>query len=151
MFPYACHRVLFVSICTSVRGLLLFVAHQINSRRGKRGKLPDEQRLLRKILYNYDTAARPVYNASHTVTVQFGLTLTQISDMVCRLVLLLNWVFFFLTNFSWSSSMVSLTCSVFHDYDTYVHILYISFIEICVLICYPPGALCCMSTALHSF
>ena len=43
---------------------------------------PDEQRLLRRLLRNYDTAGRPVYNASHTVTVQFGLTLTQIADMV---------------------------------------------------------------------
>jgi hypothetical protein len=31
---------------------------------------------------NYDTAGRPVFNASHTVTVSFGLTLTQIADMV---------------------------------------------------------------------
>ena len=54
-----------------------------SSPRGRLGqKLPDEQRLLRKILRNYDTAARPVYNASHTVTVGFGLTLTQIADMV---------------------------------------------------------------------
>ena len=53
-------------------------------RGSKKVKLPDEQRLLRKILYNYDTAARPVYNASNKVTVQFGFTLTQIADMVCK-------------------------------------------------------------------
>lgn len=46
-------------------------------------RIPDEQRLLRQLLHQYDTAARPVYNASHTVTVKFGLTLTQIADMVC--------------------------------------------------------------------
>ncbi len=48
----------------------------------KRIKLPDEQLLLSKILRNYDTASRPVFNASHTVTVKFGYTLTQIADMV---------------------------------------------------------------------
>ena len=53
------------------------------NRRGKKIRLPDEQKLLNRILQNYDTAARPVYNASHTVTVKFGLTLTQIADMVC--------------------------------------------------------------------
>ena len=42
----------------------------------------DEQRLMDAILQDYNTAARPVYNASQTVTVKFGLTLTQISDMV---------------------------------------------------------------------
>ena len=51
--------------------------------RGKNIRIPDEQRLLMKLLHNYDTAARPVFNASHTVTVKFGLTLTQIADMVC--------------------------------------------------------------------
>lgn len=44
--------------------------------------LPDEQRLILRLLGNYDPAARPVYNASHTVTVKFGYTLTQIADMV---------------------------------------------------------------------
>lgn len=42
----------------------------------------DETRLIEKILHNYNNAARPVYNASQTVTVKFGITLTQISDMV---------------------------------------------------------------------
>ncbi len=42
----------------------------------------DEQRLLDKILHDYNTASRPVYNASHKVTVKFGITLTQITDMV---------------------------------------------------------------------
>ena len=42
----------------------------------------DEQRLMDAMLQDYNTAARPVYNASQTVTVKFGLTLTQISDMV---------------------------------------------------------------------
>ena len=51
-------------------------------RTNKRGRIPDEQRLMRKILHNYDTASRPVYNASHCVTVKYGLTLIQIADMV---------------------------------------------------------------------
>ena len=45
-------------------------------------KIPDEHRLLEDILEDYDTAARPVYNASHKVTVKFGLTVTQLADMV---------------------------------------------------------------------
>ena len=45
---------------------------------------PDEQRLIWRLLNNYDPAARPVFNASHTVTVKFGYTLTQIADMVRR-------------------------------------------------------------------
>lgn len=42
----------------------------------------DEQRLLDKLLKDYNPASRPVYNASDTVTVHFGITLTQLSDMV---------------------------------------------------------------------
>ncbi|XP_052796704.1 neuronal acetylcholine receptor subunit alpha-10-like isoform X2 [Mya arenaria] len=41
----------------------------------------DEQRLLDKILAGYNPASRPVYNASHQVTVKFGITLAQIQDM----------------------------------------------------------------------
>ncbi|XP_053406202.1 neuronal acetylcholine receptor subunit alpha-2-like isoform X1 [Mercenaria mercenaria] len=41
----------------------------------------DEQRLLDKLLTSYNPASRPVYNASDTVTVKFGLTLAQVSDM----------------------------------------------------------------------
>ena len=42
----------------------------------------DEQRLMRDLQWDYSTAARPVFNASHTVTVKLGLTLTQISKVV---------------------------------------------------------------------
>jgi len=45
---------------------------------------PDEQRLLSALLSRYEPASRPVYNASDVVTVQFGLTLAQISEMVCN-------------------------------------------------------------------
>ncbi|KAK7492523.1 hypothetical protein BaRGS_00016189, partial [Batillaria attramentaria] len=41
----------------------------------------DEQLLMDALLFDYNTASRPVYNASKIVTVKFGLTLTQISDM----------------------------------------------------------------------
>ncbi|XP_046574361.1 neuronal acetylcholine receptor subunit alpha-10-like isoform X1 [Haliotis rubra] len=44
-------------------------------------RIPDEQKLLRKLLEKYDPYARPVYNASKTVVVKFGLTLIQIADM----------------------------------------------------------------------
>ncbi|XP_029633439.1 neuronal acetylcholine receptor subunit alpha-10 isoform X2 [Octopus sinensis] len=50
--------------------------HHVEHRR-----TPDEQRLLSRLLANYDTASRPVYNASHAVVVKFGFTLTQIADM----------------------------------------------------------------------
>lgn len=45
--------------------------------------IPDEQRLMAQLLRNYDPSARPVYNASNTVSVAFGIALTQLSDMVC--------------------------------------------------------------------
>ncbi len=45
--------------------------------------IPDEQRLMGQLLRNYDPSARPVYNASNTVSVAFGISLTQLSDMVC--------------------------------------------------------------------
>lgn len=44
--------------------------------------MPDEQRLMAQLLRNYDPSARPVYNASTTVSVAFGIALTQLSDMV---------------------------------------------------------------------
>ncbi|KAG0420697.1 Acetylcholine receptor subunit beta-like 1 [Dictyocoela muelleri] len=44
--------------------------------------VPDEQRLMAQLLRNYDPSARPVYNASNTVSVAFGIALTQLSDMV---------------------------------------------------------------------
>ncbi|CAF0997049.1 unnamed protein product [Rotaria sordida] len=43
--------------------------------------IPDEQRLMAQLLRNYDPSARPVYNASDTVSVAFGIALTQLSDM----------------------------------------------------------------------
>ena len=50
------------------------------------GAVPtDEQRLLDKLLTGYNPASRPVYNASEIVTVKFGITLTQVSDMVSAL------------------------------------------------------------------
>jgi len=45
---------------------------------------PTEQRLMRNLLRRYETAVRPVHNASDTVMVRMGLTLTQIFNMVSR-------------------------------------------------------------------
>ena len=42
----------------------------------------DEQILMAHLLSYYEPASRPVYNASHIVTIKFGLTLIQIADMV---------------------------------------------------------------------
>ncbi len=41
----------------------------------------DEQRLITRLLNNYDTAARPVFNASKSVPITFSLSLIQILDM----------------------------------------------------------------------
>jgi hypothetical protein len=48
----------------------------------KKTLLPDEQILLSRLLLNYDPASRPIYNASNPVNVQFGISFTQICDMV---------------------------------------------------------------------
>ncbi|XP_018651586.1 hypothetical protein Smp_130380 [Schistosoma mansoni] len=44
--------------------------------------MTDEQRLLSKILNGYDTASRPIFNASKSVQVGFQFTLIQISQLV---------------------------------------------------------------------
>ncbi|CAG5129113.1 unnamed protein product [Candidula unifasciata] len=43
--------------------------------------MTDEQRLFWKILHNYDKNTRPVFNSSHPVKVNIGITLTQIFDL----------------------------------------------------------------------
>jgi len=43
--------------------------------------LPDEQVLISELLSNYDSAARPVFNASMPVVVKFNFALIQIIDM----------------------------------------------------------------------
>ena len=53
-----------------------------NSSRGVSGEMPDEQRLLIKLLRSYDPGIRPVLNVSDNVVVNFSLTLVQIMDMV---------------------------------------------------------------------
>ena len=53
--------------------------------------LPDEQRLLARLLHNCDNSGRPVFNASHAITVKFGLTLIQIADMVIiHIIIIIN-------------------------------------------------------------
>lgn len=64
MFDWA--RLLFVVSCTI----------------GSHQAIPDEQRLLTKLMRNYDNAVRPVINASQNIVVNFGFTLIQIMDMV---------------------------------------------------------------------
>lgn len=44
--------------------------------------LHDEQALISRLLWGYDPAARPVYNASNPVVVQFSFSLIQLCDMV---------------------------------------------------------------------
>ena len=45
-------------------------------------RVPDEQFLISRLLNDYDPASRPVFNASHTVEVKFGIAFIQICDMV---------------------------------------------------------------------
>jgi hypothetical protein len=45
---------------------------------------PDEQKLIYLLLNNYDSAVRPVFNASKSVLITFSLSLIQISDMVIK-------------------------------------------------------------------
>ena len=61
-------------------------------------RIPDEQRLIRKLMRRYDPSARPVFNASEKVVVEFGLTLIQIIDMV-RLFLIISSYSFKYDNF----------------------------------------------------
>lgn len=46
--------------------------------------IPVEQRLMNHLMKHYERSVRPVKNASDTVLVRMGLTLTQIFDMVSR-------------------------------------------------------------------
>jgi len=56
-----------------------------NSSRGIASEeMPDEQRLLMKLLRSYDPGIRPVFNVSQNVVVNFSLTLVQIMDMVSK-------------------------------------------------------------------
>ena len=42
----------------------------------------DEQVLISRLLWNYDPAARPVFNASKPVIIKFSFALIQLCDMV---------------------------------------------------------------------
>ena len=44
--------------------------------------IPDEQLLIARLLKNYDPAARPVFNASKPVVINFSFSFIQICDMV---------------------------------------------------------------------
>ena len=45
-------------------------------------RIPHEQRLYRDLLANYESAVRPVQNASSVVNIGFRITLNQIVDLV---------------------------------------------------------------------
>ncbi|XP_013392907.1 neuronal acetylcholine receptor subunit beta-3 [Lingula anatina] len=44
-------------------------------------RIPDEHRLLEKLMKKYESGARPVINASDSVVIEFGMTLIQIINM----------------------------------------------------------------------
>ncbi|XP_076443609.1 uncharacterized protein LOC143282052 [Babylonia areolata] len=64
---------------TSASGTSPNAQHWLQKR--EKPEVPDEQRLLNKLLNNYHMYSRPVFNASEKVVIKFGLTLVQISDM----------------------------------------------------------------------
>jgi len=45
-------------------------------------RIPNEQRLYRDLLANYESAVRPVQNASSVVNIGFRITLNQIVELV---------------------------------------------------------------------
>ena len=53
--------------------------------KGRDLNFTDEQRLLTKLMANYNKDTRPVYNASHAVQIKVGLSITQIFDVVIQL------------------------------------------------------------------
>ncbi len=65
--------------------LIAFSGNAQKSRQKEKNKpepFGDEAKLLARLLRGYDKAARPVANASHTITVKVNFALTQILDMV---------------------------------------------------------------------
>jgi len=56
--------------------------YDMNTNMSEFEDLHDEQALISRLLWNYDPAARPVYNASHPVIVKFSFALIQLYDMV---------------------------------------------------------------------
>lgn len=44
--------------------------------------MTEEQRLLYKLMRNYDRSSRPVYRAQTPVTIRLGISLTQVLDIV---------------------------------------------------------------------
>ncbi|XP_025078112.1 neuronal acetylcholine receptor subunit alpha-10-like [Pomacea canaliculata] len=72
---------LFVSTLSLTLLLVGFASGDVHCENNSDVPLTDEQRLYRKLRSNYDPSTRPVYNASHPVTVKIGITLTQIFDL----------------------------------------------------------------------
>lgn len=44
--------------------------------------MTEEQRLLYRLLRNYDRSSRPVYHATTPVIIRLGISLTQVLDVV---------------------------------------------------------------------
>ncbi|KAL6731984.1 hypothetical protein Aduo_002796 [Ancylostoma duodenale] len=68
------------SIPLNISSELHAVPYPTENLTGER-RYTDEQRLLYHLLKDYEKAVRPVRNASHTVTVRLGMTMTNIFDM----------------------------------------------------------------------
>lgn len=46
--------------------------------------MTEEQRLLYKIIRNYDRSSRPVFHSTTPVVIRLGISLTQVLDVVSR-------------------------------------------------------------------
>ncbi|XP_048733396.1 neuronal acetylcholine receptor subunit alpha-10-like isoform X2 [Ostrea edulis] len=70
-----------ILLCCVVYTALLGADADVICMNSSRSQLTDEQRLYKKLMYNYDRNTRPVYNASHPVNVNISISLTQIFDV----------------------------------------------------------------------
>ena len=55
------------------------------------GRVPDEQKLYRSLMTDYENSVRPVMNASETLTIRFLLRINQIIGLVSGIPALSNW------------------------------------------------------------
>ncbi|CAG5130934.1 unnamed protein product, partial [Candidula unifasciata] len=85
---YCLRTLLFTSFFVKIRtssfsSSLLFLPLRFSNEKqyGVKPSMTDEQRLLKALVWNYDPAVRPVYDARTPVIIKLGTTLTQIIDV----------------------------------------------------------------------
>ena len=99
------------------------------------------------LLAHYEPASRPVFNASHIVTVSFGLTLTQISDMVRHSSRYLDGLHFHVPQYSCCSVCMTCFMNVVFFQSSYcfsLHLLIETMTEYCITKCYSLTYMMCL-------